>query len=252
MTSRALAPSRSLGLLGALLGLGLVGAACQDSAARCIVGGVAHPPNQTFSDGCNTCSCNAAGEVACTKRACLGDGGLPLEQDASSDANSDRNRDGAACDLSASYDYGDIGGLRISEDRSFLSPGNQYRHTRTSRLSPPGPELACSPALPACGALDAITAYDIEVHDLALPDVQSALAQATPPLYGHDWRPVDGTVFEFKRSDGRGFLVGTSCAGYPEPCTPPPPGIVQLEQRLLDLDAQQLADPTCQALRDPS
>lgn len=203
-----------------------------DAAGSCSYGGAAHPPGSTFpaTDGCNSCMCLAGGAVACTEIACPPrDGGA------------------AACDFSARYSYGDIGGLRIAVSRSELAPGNKYTHTRTP-VAGDGPTLMCSPPLPACGSQDVITAYDVEVHDLPLPDVQAALSQPQPPLYGYDSRPVDGTVFEFKRADGRGFLVGTPCDTRPA-CTAIPPGIAQLTKRLRDLDKQQLATPECAALR---
>jgi hypothetical protein len=236
MKMRASLRRHTLLLCGALVAL--VGSGCMDKAAACRVNGSTYAAGESFSDGCNTCTCMAAGSVACTTRACLGDGGPEAG-------------DGGGCDFSSSYDYGAVGGFRASIDRSFLSPDNHYLHTRSSLVPDAGPELACAPALPPCGALDVITAYDIEVHDLPLADVQSALAQMPPPLYGYDSRPVDGSVFEFKRADGRGFLVGESCAGRPAPCTPIPPGVAQLTQRLQDLDAQQLAKPACDGLRTP-
>jgi hypothetical protein len=154
---------------------------------------------------------------------------------------------GQACDFSTTYDYGDIGGLRISVERSFLKPDNSYTHTRTA-VRGDQPDVSCSPALPPCGALDVITAYDIEVHDLPHADVQAALKQVSPPLFGHDGRPVDGTVFEFKRGDGRGFLVGTDCATASQGCVAIPAGIKRLRDRLRGLDAQQLESPACQSV----
>jgi len=158
--------------------------------------------------------------------------------------------DAGTCDFHGAYEYGAIGGRRAAVDRSFLSPGNQYTHTRTALLADAGAALSCSPAMPSCGASDVITAYDIEVHDLPLADVQDALAQAAPPLYGLDTRPSDGSVFEFKRADGRGFLVGETCAGT-TPCAAIPAGIDRVRRRLLDLDTQQLLASECAALRAP-
>jgi hypothetical protein len=158
--------------------------------------------------------------------------------------------EGGTCDFSTSYEYGYVGGERATFDRSFLSPGNRYVHQRLDLSLPAGPGVTCSPAMPPCGAPDVITAYDIEVLDLPRADVQSALAQPTPPLYGADLRPVDGSVFEFKRADGRSFLVGNPCA-QDSSCDPIPPGIAQIKQRLLDLDAQQLGAPECESLRSP-
>ena len=131
-------------------------------------------------------------------------------------------------------------------ERSYLSPGNQYRHVRTPVRGSGTTELSCAPAMPPCGAEDIITAYDIEVHDLTNADVRAALAEASAPLFGYDQRPTDGAVFEFKRAEGGSFLVGADCGGTTG-CPAIPPGIKQLRDRLLALDAQQLKDPACQA-----
>jgi hypothetical protein len=201
----------------------------------CSYGGQTYALGATFpaTDGCNTCTCSATG-VGCTKIGCPPrDGGAPDGQ--------------ATCDFSARYSYGPIGGNSLYVHRSELAPGNKYTHTR-SPLRSSGMPLSCSPAMPPCGAQDIITAYDVEVHDLLHPDVRAALAEPQPLLYGHDTRPVDGTVFEFKRADGRGVLVGNPCNGQAD-CRPIPAGVAQLTKRLRDLDTQQLAAPECQALR---
>ena len=158
---------------------------------------------------------------------------------------------GGTCDFHGSYEYGAIGGRRTTVDRSFLSPGNQYTHTRTALVADAGAALSCSPPMPSCGSLDVITAYDVEVHDLPAADVQEALAQATPPLYGLDTRPSDGSVFEFKRADGRGFLVGEPCADAVPSCVAISAGIERVRRRLQDLDTQQLLASECAALRAP-
>jgi hypothetical protein len=151
-----------------------------------------------------------------------------------------------ACDFSARYSYGFVGGNSPYTTRSELAPGNKYTHSRSS-LRSTIPSASCSPPMPTCGALDVITAYDIEVHDLARADVQAALAAPEPLIYGQDTRPVDGALFEFKRADGRGFLVGSPCQAAG--CRAIPPGLAQLAKRLQDLDQQQLAAPECAALR---
>src|SRR6478609_3764076 len=60
--------------LVAAVGCSAVG---QDPGEGCVYGGVSHPTGAVFksTDGCNTCSCDAQGQVACTLAACLGDGG---------------------------------------------------------------------------------------------------------------------------------------------------------------------------------
>ena len=87
---------------------------------------------------------------------------------------------------------------------------------------------------------------------IADADVQAALAVPTPPTYGRDTRPVDGTIFQFLGADGRGFLAGGACGsggGLPGTCVEVPIGITRLVNTLRALDEQQLADPSCAALR---
>ena len=85
-------------------------------------------------------------------------------------------------------------------------------------------------------------------NDLADADVQAALAMPTPPLYGGDTRPVDGTIFQFLRDDGRGFLMGRACGGATG-CIDIPAGIAKLVADLRLLDTRQLMDPSCASLR---
>jgi hypothetical protein len=201
-------------------------------ARRCELKGMTHAPGTTFpgDDGCNSCTCTSTGEVACTLKDCRpGDAGA----------------DAARCDFATTYVYGVVGGMSPITIQSELAPGNRYRHERLDASDRDGGVLFCTPSLPPCGALDVITAYDIEVHDLPHPDVQRALAQAAPPLYGRDPRPVDGVVFSFRRADGRGFLVGDDCG---DGSCPIPPGVARLEARLRALDAQQTRDPGCRAV----
>ena len=106
-------------------------------------------------------------------------------------------------------EYGAIGGLaRHRRPIVSIRPGNQYTHTRTALVADAGAALACSP-------LDAlvrsrstlITAYDVEVHDLPAADVQEALAQATPPLYGHRHAP-ERRVGVRVQARGRAWIPG--------------------------------------------
>jgi hypothetical protein len=200
------------------------------ATGTCQAGGRVYQPGESFpaEDGCNTCVCLPDGQGACTRKACL---------DAA-----------AACDLPTRYEYGDVGGLRIFVDRSALEPGNRYTRTRTPVVGT-GPILSCSPPLPGCGTAGVLTALDIEAA-FQHPDVRAALAEPSPPLFGRDTRPVDGTVFEVRRQDGRSFLVGMGC-NSPNGCRAIPGGINQLARGLRDLDRQQLEAPECQALRMP-
>jgi len=191
----------------------------------CTHNGVGYPAGATFpaGDGCNSCSCAANGQVACTLIACQPD-----------------------CVFNTSYRLGETGGLAAYEESFTLTPPASYRHTRTPRLTDP-PDVTCAPALPPCNSADSIDVADI-MRDLAHADVQKAPAMATPPLYGRDTRPVDGTVFELRREDGRGFLVGFAC-GSATGCVEIPAGIAKLVEDLRALDQQQLKDPSCAALR---
>jgi hypothetical protein len=215
--------------------------AAGDAPGMCTYHGQSHRVGDQFpsDDGCNACTCLSGGGVACTDKACLpADGG---------GADVAAGPDGPiACDFSAAYSYGYIGGNAAFAFRSQLAPGNKYTRTRTPQRGD-GPTVSCSPPLPPCGAQDVITAYDIEVHDLAQPEVRAALAAPQPLLYGYDNRPVDGAVFEFRRADGRGFLVGAPCDGRPA-CRAIPPGLTQLMNRLGTLDEQQMRAPECQPL----
>jgi hypothetical protein len=257
-------------LVSLLLAVG-AGLACRNELAppsdSCTYANQPRAIGTTFpsTDGCNTCACVEDARVLCTEKACATDAAALVKPDAGRDATNPGATDGAAaapsdgprpadaaaaCDFSAAYDYGDIGGLRAFVERTILQPGNRYTHVRRAVVGAP-PLASCAPPLPACGAADAVTAFDIEQRDLADPDVRAALAQSNPPLYGRDSRPVDGTVFEFAREDGRGFLVGQECQGNSGPgtCRAIPRGIAQLVSRLRDLDRQQLRAEECRSLR---
>jgi hypothetical protein len=190
-----------------------------------------YPVGTTFpsSDGCNTCSCTSGGQIACTLRACPPDAGTPV------------------CSFDTTYRFGMTGGHVIYEDRVTLSPPASYQHARIPVATDP-PSLQCSPALPACNATDLIDVADV-MRDIADADVQKALAMTTPPLYGVDSRPFDGSIFSFQRSDGRGFLAGSQCPNTSSSCIPLPAGITRLVATLRALDEQQLKDPSCAALR---
>jgi hypothetical protein len=236
---------------------------CQDGAIACTL--KACPPPDCKRTGCSgqLCSdrdvgttCEFKPEYACYQKATCArqaDGACgftvtaELKECLSTVGGGGGTTDGGTqmCDFSAGYEYGEIGGLRISVDRSYLKPGNAYLHTR-SAVRGDQPDVSCAPPMPPCGALDLISAYDIEVHDLPHADVQAALKKTTPPLFGRDTRPVDGTVFELKRADGRGFLVGSDCLSGDANCPAIPAGIKRLRDRLRALDAQQLASVECQ------
>jgi hypothetical protein len=152
---------------------------------------------------------------------------------------------GATCALPARYVYGNKGGFVAYQDEVVLGP-TLYRYSRVSN-SPNASPVACEPPLPACNTADAIDLADIK-QDLAAADVQAALQMASPPLYGRDTRPADGSVFALTASTGGGFLVGAPCLDTQSSCLGIPGGIARLVADLRALDQQQLKDPACSGL----
>jgi len=149
------------------------------------------------------------------------------------------------CGFDAVYTYGQTGGLVAYSDQVTLTPPASYVLTRT--VSSTGSSVmggSCGPALPACDS------GPIDVNDImtaiADPTVQLLISLSTmqPTLVGIDQRPVDGTVFSFKKSGTAGFLVGAPCNGAAN-CTEIPAAVTNLQGYLQKLDAQQRQDPSC-------
>src|SRR6185369_7946885 len=99
------------------------------------------------------------------------------------------------------------GGLRAYADRSTLAPARTHTLSRDTLTN--APPATCSRELPCAnddtsqfGVSDVLAAPEN-------PDVTAALSMATPPFYGTDPRPYDGSVFMFQRDDGRGFTLGS-------------------------------------------
>jgi hypothetical protein len=212
---------------------GTSGSGTGSGGATCLQNGVVYPQGaQVPSGDCNSCFCSATGAVGCTLIACPPDGG--------------------ACAFDATYQYGETGGFTAYEDVATLTPPAAYSYERTSRITTP-PSSACTPAL-VCGVEDVYGPSDV-MRAINHPDVQAALALPTPPIYGRDYRPVDGTIFQFLRvADGRGFLAGSACDGSTgilpgTVCVDAPAAVTGLVNLLRALDEQQLRDPTCAALR---
>jgi hypothetical protein len=201
-----------------------------DGGVSCFYGGQLYDVGDSFpsTDGCNSCSCSPAGAVTCTERACA-----------------------APCTLDATYTFGLTGGLVAYVDIATLTPPALYTYVRSpggSRLVAPALR-SCSPALPACLTDGAIDVADI-IADLAQADVQQSFAAVTPPIYGVDSRPVDGSIFEVDRATGGSFLVGGDCPPTSSSCRPIPAGVAKLVADLRALNDQQLADPACSTLRN--
>ena len=215
---------------------GAGGTAGGAGGGSCEYGGVVYPAGSSFptGDGCNMCSCSA-GRAVCTFRACLPDGGTD-------------DVPPAVCAFAQSYQYGPIGGNSLYSTHAVLTPPASYAFVRMGSQRADAGDLSCAPALPTCNSAGVLDVADI-MADIVLPDVQHALAQTTPPSYGRDDRPSDGTMFQFVGLDGRGFLVGGPCSTTDATCVPPPDGVARLVADLRALDGQQLMDPSCAPLR---
>ena len=202
----------------------------------CVLNGVSYPPGPVpSSDNCNTCTCTAGGQIACTARACPPDGGEP-----------------GPCILDTIYQYGNTGGHTAFEDRAMLTPPAGYRYIRSALATDPV-DVSCAPPLPTCGLANAIDGVDI-MRVILDADVQDALSKPVDPnmplIFGRDGRPADAPIFRFTRSDGRLFFVGGPCpTGSATSCKEIPAGVARLVTQLRALDQQQLADPSCVALR---
>jgi hypothetical protein len=149
------------------------------------------------------------------------------------------------CAFSATYRITDGGGLVPQLDTATLSPPNAFSYDRRSFVSDAG-QPSCAPALPACHA-NQVDVSDVEAA-IAHPDVQNALAQATPPTYGQR-NIADGPNFSFMRADNHGFNNGLECSPASSTCTPTPAGVHALMLVLRQLITQQLADPSCAGFR---
>jgi hypothetical protein len=161
-------------------------------------------------------------------------------------ATSDGGDAAATCVLDAVYVYGEDGGFVTFQDQTTLTPPGSYRRVRHYNVLPEPPVTECAPPLPACNTAALLDVADI-MRSIANADVQHALAMTTPPLYGRDDRPTDGSIFKFQRADGRGFLAGPDCTTGQFCGGPLPDGIARLVSDLQALDQQQLAAPACAA-----
>ena len=153
--------------------------------------------------------------------------------------------DGGVCTFATTYKIIDGGGLVAMQDTVTLSPPASFHFERNTFRQDAG-LLTCDPAMPQCGDPARVDSQDVEIA-LNHPDVQAALAMATPPFYGN--RGVaDGPNFNFMRADGRGFNAGLNCDTPSTTCTPIPAGVNALVTLLRDLIRQQRMDPACSAI----
>jgi hypothetical protein len=201
----------------------------KDTAIVCVSNGKTIAVGESIFDGCNTCTCTETGQLVCTKKYCP-----PV------DAGTEK------CTLPTSLVFGPTGGNALYEDASTLSPPWSYSHTRIARRIEPA-AVKCAPPLPACGTAGADYVLAI-VKDLADPDVISAFALSTTPIYGRDQRPVDGTVYSIERGDGKTILVGSPCVSTSlSSCRPIPAGVERLVTDLKLLDKKMLQSTECAA-----
>jgi hypothetical protein len=151
------------------------------------------------------------------------------------------------CGFDATYVYGRTGGLVLYTDQVTLTPPASYVLVRTATANT-GAAVSgsCGPALPDCNSCPIDVSHIM--RDIADPTVQLLLSLSTmqTTLLGLDPRPMDGTVFSFKKSGTAGFLVGTPCKGASN-CTEIPGPVDSLIADLQKLDAQQQRDASCAA-----
>jgi len=189
-----------------------------DAPVGCSYGGVVRATGTSFPapDGCNTCSCAGDGRVACTVRACVDAAPPPPVP--------------PACAFEHTYSFRNDGGFAPYADSSRLTPPRLHTLTRDYFMN--AAPLSCSREL-LCGDDDTswITVDDV-LQALQHPDVLAALAMPTPPFYGYDSRPSDGTVFIFQQDDGHGFTLGSGDV---------PAGLRALETTLESIASETLA-----------
>jgi len=208
----------------------------------CTQGGHTYAVGENFNLDCNSCVCTSNG-IACTAKACSHD--ASPDQALGVDVES-------VCTLSANLTFGRDGGNAPYWDVNRLTAsGFILTRNYSLRAEHDGAATAtCSPSLPPCGTVDAVTLASINA-DLALSDVQAlwSLPQSPVPLFGTDSRPVDGTVYSIALDDGRKVLVGGQCASPTmSSCRYIPAGLVSLVQDLQKLATAMLADPVCKNL----
>lgn len=244
-----------VGVVSLIFGAVAASSSCSSSSGSCVVDGKTHKVGEPFKDAenCNTCTCMANGDVACTTLACLEAGAAGQGGDAAADAQLEATpyespdapaettpdttaSDAGACTFSTTYSFWDDGGLRAYSDESTLTPARTHSMERTAYFGSDG-KRSCSRVV-ACTSGTAVTVPAIEAA-IAHADVQAALAKPAGMLYGGDPRPVDGTVWVFKRADGRSFMVGSGNV---------PAGLAALEALLRKLTNETLATTECAAL----
>jgi hypothetical protein len=152
--------------------------------------------------------------------------------------------DAGACQdcLSAAITWGQTGGLVPFVDSSSLASCRTYARARSGRTLDGGTP-SCSAQIGSCSE-PPVGVADVE-RALVHPDVVAALASPTPPVYGMDSRPVDGSLLAVT-IDGKEIDVGAECPPDGRFCrVAVPAGVRALADVLERLDAQEIATPAC-------
>jgi hypothetical protein len=153
-----------------------------------------------------------------------------------------------ACNLDAAFTFVWEPGFGPPHyDQMALELPNTYRRTRMF-ADPRRPWSTCSNTVPRCDASAAVFTTADVVQAMAAPDVQAALAEPTPLVYGYDSRTYDGSVLIVTRADRHGFIVGEPCNWRTYCQRPLPPGLAWVATILGKLDQQQRWAPGCEAL----
>ena len=153
----------------------------------------------------------------------------------------------AACTSCAqeTLSWGFTGGRVAHVDRSAITLCRTFTRWRLDRAVDAG---SCSSELGDCGS-PGVAIGDVEAA-LADPDVRAALGAPSPPLYGIDERPTDGSVFQITAGTAS-IEIGSDCTETAKGCVPIPAGVRALGNLLRALDVQELAAPACAAFPRP-
>ena len=184
-----------------------------------------------------------------------GCGGATLANDDSLGVDGGTTADGGttptqcldAC-IAGELSWGPNGGDTTLQASSHVSACSAYVHQETSESG----DLSCTGALSTSCAENGIRSGDL-AGAVANADVKSAFA-GTTTVFGSDPRGCDGSVTEVTYGGKTIEVGGDSCASRSAcgpastPCVPVPSGLRSLVTLLANLDAQELATPSCQSV----
>ena len=150
---------------------------------------------------------------------------------------------GDPCSLAASYAItGEVVDRNIQQ--ALLSPPATFQVT-LNRYPSQIQIAACAPPLPACHAASAIDVSDVTAA-LDNADVQAAFAQSLMTQY----EQAGAQAIQIRRTSDDHTIGEMSPCTAPA-CKPAPDGVRVFIALLKDLMKQQLADPSCEAVRQP-